>query len=143
MSHLSHVHYDRYFQLTINSSSGQTGPVSRFLNDPSAPEHKDAGTLGRALFDNESFESWSSLYNVNTFPIFFVTTAFLGLLATGSEDRPGYTSSVINITSISGIMKLAQNHVCLYQAIVPCACRAYACEMASLRTIAAKPPHRI
>jgi hypothetical protein len=40
-----------------------------------------------------------------------VTTAFLGLLAKGSDDIPGYWSSVINITSISGIIKLAQNHV--------------------------------
>ena len=95
-------------------SSGQVGPVSTFFGNASAPEQKDAATLGRALFDNESFESWGSLYNVNTFSIFFVTTAFLGLLATGSEDRPGYTSSVINITSISGIMKLSQNHVRLF-----------------------------
>ena len=40
-----------------------------------------------------------------------MTTAFLGLLAKGSEDTQGYWSSVINITSISGITKLAQNHV--------------------------------
>jgi len=40
-----------------------------------------------------------------------VTTAFLGLLAKGSQDVDGYWSSVINITSISGIIKVAQNHV--------------------------------
>ena len=40
-----------------------------------------------------------------------MTTAFLGLLAKGSEDIQGYWSSVINITSISGILKIAQNHV--------------------------------
>lgn len=82
----------------------------------SSPEHKDAATLGRALFDNESPESWGGLYAVNTFPVFFVTTAFLGLLASGTADAssrtPGYTASVINITSISGIMKLAQDHAC-------------------------------
>ncbi|CAL1712524.1 unnamed protein product [Somion occarium] len=92
------------------NNAGITGPVSRFFNDVSAPEHKDAETLGRALFDNESFESWSSLYQSNTFSVYFVTTAFLGLLAKGSEEKPGYTSSVVNITSISSLMKLAQNH---------------------------------
>ena len=40
-----------------------------------------------------------------------MTTAFLGLLAKGSEDIQGYWSSVINITSISGILKIAQNNV--------------------------------
>jgi len=63
------------------------------------------------LFDNESFEAWSELYRINTFSIFFVTNAFLGLLDKGSREKEGYTSSVINITSISGIMKLAQKHV--------------------------------
>ena len=99
------------FLLCLSSSAGQSGPVSTFFNNTSNPQHKDAGTLGRALFDNESFEAWGKLYEVNTFSIFFVTTAFLGLLAKGSDDIFGYSSSVINITSISGIMKLAQEHV--------------------------------
>lgn len=92
-------------------SAGQSGPCSMFFNDLSAPQHKDAGTLGRALFENESFEEWNQLYSVNTFSIFFATTAFLGLLAKGSEGGDGYTASVVNITSISGILKVAQDHV--------------------------------
>ncbi len=40
-----------------------------------------------------------------------MTTAFLGLLDKGSRDVEGYTSSVVNITSISGILKIAQRHV--------------------------------
>ncbi|KAL5501686.1 hypothetical protein ACEPAH_8946 [Sanghuangporus vaninii] len=92
------------------NSSGQMGPVSTFLNDMSAPEHRDPGVLGRALFDNESFESWADLYRINTFSIFFVTTAFLDLLSKGAEDSKLLQSTVINITSISGIMRIAQNH---------------------------------
>ncbi|TFK73609.1 short-chain dehydrogenase [Pluteus cervinus] len=92
------------------NNAGQVGPESPFLGNPNAPERKDAETLGQALFNNESFEAWSSLYSVNTFSIFFVTTAFLGLLDKGSRDIAGYQSSVINITSISGLIKLAQEH---------------------------------
>ncbi|KAI5121396.1 hypothetical protein M0805_003168 [Coniferiporia weirii] len=92
------------------NNSGQVGPVSRFFNDMSAPEHKDPGTLGRALFDNESFEGWGDIYSVNTSSIFFVSTAFLGLLAKGAEDNRLLQASIINITSISAIMRLAQNH---------------------------------
>ncbi|KZT09305.1 short-chain dehydrogenase [Laetiporus sulphureus 93-53] len=92
------------------NNAGQTGPVSKFLEDPNAPEQKDPETLGRAMFNNESFEEWTGIYSINAFSIYFVTTAFLGLLAKGSADIPGYTSSVINITSISGIIKLSQNH---------------------------------
>ncbi|KDQ62557.1 hypothetical protein JAAARDRAFT_122177 [Jaapia argillacea MUCL 33604] len=94
------------------NNAGQVGPTSAFLTDPSAPERKDPNTFGLSLFNNESFESWSSLYNINTFSIFFVSTAFLGLLEKGSQDVSGFTSVVINITSISGIIKLAQDHFC-------------------------------
>jgi NAD(P)-dependent dehydrogenase (short-subunit alcohol dehydrogenase family) len=107
------------FHSDLTNSAGQVGPVSRFLNDASAPERKDASTLGQALFDNESFEAWADLYKINTFSIFFVTTAFLGLLDKGSREKDGYTSSVINITSISGIMKLAQRHVRINHHILP------------------------
>ena len=100
----------------INNNSGQVGPVSTFFNKMSSPEHKDPGTLGLALFNNESFESWGDLYRINTFSVFFVTTAFLGLLSKGSEDQANFSSVVINITSISGIMKLAQDHVSMPRA---------------------------
>ncbi|KAF9454780.1 NAD(P)-binding protein [Macrolepiota fuliginosa MF-IS2] len=93
------------------NNAGQVGPTSPFLENPSAPECKDAETLGLGLF-NESLQGWSDLYAINTFSVFFVTTAFLGLLAKGSEDVEGYWSSVINITSISGVIKVAQNHFC-------------------------------
>ncbi|KAJ6509027.1 short-chain dehydrogenase [Mycena sanguinolenta] len=94
------------------NNAGQVGPTSPFLNDPSAPELKDAETLGQALFNNETPEEWGDLYAINTFPTFFVTTAFLGLLDKGTRESqtPGFTSSVINITSISGVIKLPQDH---------------------------------
>lgn len=94
------------------NNAGQVGPCSPFMNDPSAPERKDAESIGLGLFNNEGFDSWGKLYEINTFSIFFMTTAFLGLLAKGSGDREGWWSSVINITSISGIIKLAQDHFC-------------------------------
>ena len=101
----------RLIDAILTPSAGQLGPTSPFLNDKEAPEHKTAESLGTALFNCHSFESWSSHSTVNLASIFFVTTAFLGLLSKGSEDIHGYWSSVINITSISGITKLAQNHV--------------------------------
>ncbi|EKM51630.1 uncharacterized protein PHACADRAFT_261880 [Phanerochaete carnosa HHB-10118-sp] len=94
------------------NNAGQTGPVSRFFNDMSAPEHQSPETLGQAMFNHESFEEWGQLYAINSTSIFFVTMAFLGLLAKGSEDRANYTSCVINTSSISGLWKLAQNHFC-------------------------------
>ena len=92
-------------------SAGQVGPTSPFFGDPSAPEMKDAETVGTSLFNNETFSGWADLYSINAASIFFVTTAFLGLLAKGSEDVEGHWSTVVNITSISGLIKVAQDHV--------------------------------
>jgi len=92
------------------NNAGQGGPTSPFLGNPSAPERKNAETLGQALFNNETPQQWADLYAINTFSIFFVTTAFLGLLDQGSRDTDGFSSSVINITSISGVIKIAQEH---------------------------------
>jgi NAD(P)-dependent dehydrogenase (short-subunit alcohol dehydrogenase family) len=82
--------------------------VSKFLNQKDAPEHTDPETLGMAMFNEQTSEQWAKLYEINVFPMYFVTTAFLGLLAKDSEH---YSPVVINITSVSGIMKLAQEHV--------------------------------
>src|ERR1700731_3508464 len=87
-------------------SAGQIGPGS----DTKAVEGQDTENLGRLLFSQDP-ESWVKLYQVNTFSIFFVTAAFLGLLDKGSRETEGYTSCVINITSISGITRLSQDHV--------------------------------
>ncbi|KAJ6557267.1 hypothetical protein DFH09DRAFT_541341 [Mycena vulgaris] len=94
------------------NNAGQVGPTSPFLQDAAAPERKDAETLGQALFDNEAPSGWADVYAINTFSIFFVTTAFLGLLDKGTRESttPGFSSSVVNITSISGLIRLAQDH---------------------------------
>ncbi|KAI6122459.1 hypothetical protein EDD16DRAFT_1780708 [Pisolithus croceorrhizus] len=92
------------------NNAGQSGPTSSELNKPTPTSQKNADELGKYLFANESFEEWSSLYAINTFSTYFVTVAFLGLLEKGSHDRPGFSSSVINVTSISGLIKLAQRH---------------------------------
>ncbi|KIK69665.1 hypothetical protein GYMLUDRAFT_212399 [Collybiopsis luxurians FD-317 M1] len=95
------------------NNAGQVGPTSPFLQDPTSPELKDGESFGSALF-KEDLQGWSDLYSINVFSIFFTTTAFLGLLEKGTKECriPGYTSTVINITSISGIIKLAQDHFC-------------------------------
>jgi len=92
------------------NNAGQSGPLSSELNNPSPTAHKEAGPLSEYLFNNESFEEWSSLYAINTFSIYFTTVAFLDLLDKGSKDKEGFSSSVINITSISGLIKVAQRH---------------------------------
>ena len=70
------------------------GPRVPWLNTKGAPEKKDAATFGNALFNADGFDGWSQLYKINTFAIYYVTSAFLGLLEKGSKDFDGaFTSS--------------------------------------------------
>ncbi|KAG8864633.1 hypothetical protein FRB96_005137 [Tulasnella sp. 330] len=94
------------------NNAGQEGPVTKFIGDRQSPENASAGSLGKAVFDSESFEQWSNHFTVNVSSIFFVTMAFLGLLEAGAKARPTHGSAVINIGSISGIMTLNQDHFC-------------------------------
>ncbi|KAK0503881.1 short-chain dehydrogenase [Armillaria luteobubalina] len=71
------------------NNAGQAGLMSLWFNDLTSPQQKDAEALGQALF-SELEEEWVDVFAIN--------------------DQPGYTSSVINITSISAITKLAQQH---------------------------------
>lgn len=82
-------------------SAGFPGPnVGPFISDPSAPEVQSAEAYGKALFDSQSFEDWSKLEDLLLAPIFFVTSAFLGLLAASVEGgMENATASVINNTS--------------------------------------------
>ncbi|CAG8429873.1 unnamed protein product [Penicillium salamii] len=75
-------------------------------------EHEDAGKLRESLFDDPAatFEEWDDVFRTNVSQLFFMTTAFLPLLQRGSEKEYGWSSTVINTTSISGIVKVSQHH---------------------------------
>ena len=75
----------------------------------------DAGSaeaLKKELFDNESatFADWDDIFRTNVSSIFFMTTAFLPLLDAASKKTHGWSSTVLNITSISGMVKTSQHH---------------------------------
>jgi len=50
-------------------------------------------------------EQWQETFQTNLTAQYFVTAAFLPLLAKGRDLTPGFSSSVCNIASISGVMK--------------------------------------
>ncbi|KAL4780798.1 hypothetical protein BJX76DRAFT_337031 [Aspergillus varians] len=75
-------------------------------------EHEDAAELRRALFEDASsnMEEWDKTYRTNVVQCFFMTSAFLPLLEKGSEVERSWSSTVVNISSISGIIKASQHH---------------------------------
>ena len=75
-------------------------------------EAKSAEEMKKNLFDdeNETFEMWTDTYRTNVPQIFFLTTAFLPMLQAAHKHNDNFSGTVINITSISGIVKTSQHH---------------------------------
>ncbi|CCO34559.1 short-chain dehydrogenase [Rhizoctonia solani AG-1 IB] len=83
---------DGKLDLLVNNAA-ITGPVSMFFNDDSAPENKSPETLGNALFENEKIEGKS----------------FLSIGWASSEARGPWSAGVINISSMSGQLRISEN----------------------------------
>lgn len=79
---------------------------------PQTTEYDNAPDLRKSLFDDPvaTFKEWEDTYRTDVSQLFFMTTAFLPLLSKGSEVQHGWSSTVLNISSISGIVKTAQHH---------------------------------
>lgn len=75
-------------------------------------EAKSAEEMKKNLFDTEdaNAEDWLSVFQTNVLQLYFMTTAFLPLLAKATQETPHWSGTVINITSISGIVKSSQHH---------------------------------
>ena len=73
---------------------------------------ESAEELQQELFhqDNSNFEEWETVFRTNVTQAFFTTTAFLPLLQKGTDLEHGWSSTVINISSISGLVKISQHH---------------------------------
>ncbi|OAQ83859.1 short chain dehydrogenase/reductase family protein [Purpureocillium lilacinum] len=65
-----------------------------------------------SLFDNEkaTFKDWVNVYRTNVAATYFTTVAMLPLLQACTERHPGWSATVINVTSISGLVKTSQHH---------------------------------
>ncbi|KAK0547691.1 hypothetical protein OC846_003947 [Tilletia horrida] len=89
------------------NNAGIAGPKTKFES-----EVKGAEEYASAHLKSEDFEQWDALFRTNVASVFFTTMAFLPLLESGlkSPPRQGFTPAVVNITSISGIVKQSQNH---------------------------------
>jgi NAD(P)-dependent dehydrogenase (short-subunit alcohol dehydrogenase family) len=58
--------------------------------------------------DEANFDDWTDAYRTNVASVHLVTMAFLPLLQASTEAHYGWSSTVINITSIAGLVKSSQ-----------------------------------
>ncbi|KAI1097592.1 NAD(P)-binding protein [Jackrogersella minutella] len=96
---------EKYINLLV-CNAGISGPKAE-------PEDTDADDLKARLWNNEDPEGWHASFNTNVTAVYFTTVAFLPLLQAGIRPKgplEPYSSSVITISSMSGIMRHAQGH---------------------------------
>ena len=93
---------EKHINLLI-TAAGITGPKAE-------PDEEKAESLKEKLWNNESFEEWNSTYNTDVTAVYFTVVAFLPLLQAGTKSYGHLSTSVIVISSMSGIMRHAQGH---------------------------------
>jgi len=95
---------EQHLDILVNNAGISTGSTNT--------EAGSAQKLKEALFEEESatFADWDDIFRTNVSQIFFMTAAFLPLLDTASNKTKGWSSTVLNVTSISGMVKTSQHH---------------------------------
>lgn len=90
-------------QLLVNNAGIARDDNTRFdKNDQ--PDMSSPEAISEHFMRSET-EQWEETFRTNTTAGYFMAMAFLPHLAKGREVTPGYTSSVVNVSSISGSMK--------------------------------------
>merc|ERR1711939_1014339 len=72
----------------------------------------ESRSLKESIFDHlmkSDPQAWADTFSTNVTSQFFVAAAFLPLLSKSLESTPGFSPSIVNITSISGVMKGSSN----------------------------------
>ncbi|KAL9100898.1 MAG: hypothetical protein Q9163_003790 [Psora crenata] len=89
--------------LLVNNAGIARDDSTRF-SKAGKPDFNSAQAISEHLLQSE-MEQWEETFRTNVAAQYFTTAAFLPLLGKGREVVPGYTSSVVNIASVSGVMK--------------------------------------
>lgn len=116
---------DGKLHILVNNA-GVEGPVTHFtaedFKEGASPESK-AELISKRIMESEDFNGWDFVFRANVHALHFCSVAFLPLLVKGNSSPPtgrepgssgvgtsGWTAGIVNITSISGLVKSSQNH---------------------------------
>jgi len=90
-------------QLLVNNAGVALDDQTRY-SKAGQPDFSDPQAVSDHFWKSTP-DSWATTMKVNVGGLYWMSIKFLPLLAKGKDKTPGYTSSIINVTSISGFMK--------------------------------------
>ncbi len=102
------------------SNAGCVGPLNEGSNTADVsgkahPEHRQervsAEEFAKKSLEENSPDDWDSLFRLNVYATYFLSLAFLPLLAKGTEASKAWSSTIITTGSISGVVKQSQLHI--------------------------------
>jgi len=93
----------RGIQLLVNNAGIARDDNTRFSKN-GQPDMNSAEAISEHFLKSEE-QQWLDTFHTNVTAGYFMSMAFLPLLAKGTSQTPGYSSSVVNVSSISGAMK--------------------------------------
>lgn len=93
----------RGINLLVNNAGIARDDNTKFSSN-GKPDMTDASAISNHFLQSEE-QQWLDTFHTNVAGQYFMSMAFLPLLAKGTLQTPGYSSSVVNVSSISGSMK--------------------------------------
>ncbi|KAF2204335.1 NAD(P)-binding protein [Delitschia confertaspora ATCC 74209] len=90
-------------QLLVNNA-GIARDDSTKYSSAGQPDLSSAEDISKHFWKSPP-DAWADTFQTNVTGVYYTSIAFLPLLAKGGSRTPGYSSSIVNITSISGSMK--------------------------------------
>ncbi|KAF2210847.1 hypothetical protein CERZMDRAFT_44367 [Cercospora zeae-maydis SCOH1-5] len=91
-------------QLLCNNAGIARDGTKFSANEDGPPDHSSAEAISTYFLRSEEQE-WADTFRTNVTGQYFMSMAFLPLLEQGGKKTPGYSSQVVNVSSISGAMK--------------------------------------
>jgi NAD(P)-dependent dehydrogenase (short-subunit alcohol dehydrogenase family) len=87
--------------LVNNAGVAEEGDTTCFKGNV---DFKSAESIHKHL-SRATRESWSQTFETNVTGQYFTSVAFIPLLAAGTKNTPGYSASIVNISSVSAMLK--------------------------------------
>lgn len=91
-------------QLLVNNAGIAQDNETKFSANSGPPDLKNPSAVSEYFLASKP-ENWDKTFRTNVTGIYFTSMAFLPLLAKGGSSAADYSSSVVNVSSISGCMK--------------------------------------